>query len=293
MSTGSKQREVIIAAGMPRAGSSWLYRNLSLHPSANVSTLKEINFFSINYDRGLDWFDSLYKYKSSHACFDVSPFYFLDPDFEKNVKASNLNTKLIVILREPNYWVRSLYYQIKSFTLKMPSFSNFIKEHTVNFDNRSRTINLHEFDFLGRVHELASAFKGNLMLVNFDLIKNDPVRLLKEIEKFSNLPSFYNDSNVIHSQINASQAQFKWLFFISTNRHLRSIFNRLPMPGLVKFIQRKLHKEGQKNLAGISQDKNISDKNKYEILANEKFIDEQFPPVYKDAFFKESDIVYL
>ncbi|RDI36443.1 sulfotransferase domain-containing protein [Aquicella lusitana] len=283
----------IIAAGMPRAGSSWLYRNLSLHPHAGVSKLKEINFFSINHDRGYGWFDSLYNDKSCFARFDVSPFYFLDPAFHHHVKNSNLNTKIVIILREPNYWIRSLYYQIKSFTFNMPPFSDFIKEHVIKFDNRSLVVRLCEFDFLGRVNELASAFKGNLLLVNFDLIKNNPVRLLNEIEKFTNLPPFFNQANVIRSQVNASQSGFSWLYYISTNRFLRSLSSQLPLSGLIKFIQRKLYKEGQADLIGISADKNILDRNKYEILENEQDIDKKFPPVFKEAFFKESDIIYL
>jgi hypothetical protein len=293
MTAETNQREIIIAAGMPRAGSSWLYRNLSLHPSANVSNLKEINYFTINFDRGTSWFDSLYHDKSNLARFDISPFYFLDPDFEQNVKKSNLNTKVVMILREPDEWVKSLYYQIKSFTINMPPFAEFIKEHTVKFDNRSRTIKLSEFNFLDRVTQLATHFKGNLMLVNFDLIKNNPVRLLSEIEKFANLPAYYNDSNIIKSQVNASQANFRWLYFISTNRWLRSIINRLPFPGLIKLIQKKLYKEGETQLKGITKDKIVASKDKYELLSNEKDIDHLFPPVFKKTFFKENDIVYL
>lgn len=285
------KRNIIIAAGMPRAGSSWLYRNLSLHPHAGVSKLKEINFFSINHDRGIDWFDSLYPDKSRHIRFDVSPFYFLDPDFHHRVAKSNLSTKVVIILREPNIWVKSLYYQIKSYTLNMPSFPEFIKEHVINFDNRPRTIKLSEFDFLGRIHELTRAFKGNLLLINFDLIKDNPVLLLNEIEKFASLPAFYDNSNIICSQVNASQADFRWLNYISTKRYFRSISNYMPSV-LIKHMQRILYKEGQNNLNGIFSD-NSNFKDKYEILANEQDIGKQFPPVFKNAFFKENDIVYL
>lgn len=290
---GNNRQEVIIAAGMPRAGSSWLYRNLSSHPYASVSKLKEINYFSINYDRGIDWFDSLYQDRFMYPRFDISPFYFLDPDFQNNVQKSNLNSKVVMILREPNSFVRSLYYQIKSFTLNMPPFSEFIKEHRINFDNRSRVVHLSEFDYLGRVKELAETFKGRFLLLNFDLIKNDPIRLLKEIENFANLPTAFNDSNVIKSQVNASQSNFRLLYFISTNRHLRSIAARLPFPGLVKYIQKKLYKEGEIKLKGITNSIKVSDENKYELLGNEYNIDKKFPPVFKDAFFKEQDIVYL
>lgn len=292
--TGQQHQDtIVVAAGMPRAGSSWLYRNLSVHPDANISALKEINFFSINYDRGLEWFNSLYRLKSNAAKFDISPFYFFDQQFIENVKESKLNTKLIIILREPNHWVRSLYYQIKSFTLNMPSFADFIKEHTIHFDNRPTTIKLENFDFVGRVNELASSFKGNTMIINFDLIKSNPVRLLKEIEKFSNLPSYYNESNIINEQINASQGKFRWFFYISTNRYLRSLAKKIPLPGLIPFIQRVLFKEGKKNLEGVASGENISAKDKYQLLSNENEVDTKFPPVFKQAFFKEHDIVYL
>lgn len=288
------QRNIIVAAGMPRAGSTWLYRNLSLHPYANVSKLKEINYFSINYDRGIDWFESLYHDKSqNHARFDISPFYFLEPHLVNNIKKSGLNVKIIIILREPNSWIKSLYYQIKSYTLNMPPFAEFIKKHTINFDNRPRTVHLSEFDFLGRINELSAAFKNNLLLINFDLIKKDPTQLLNAIENFAGLPSFFNSSNIISSQINASQSEFHWLYFLSANRYLRSIANHLPFTKLIKYIQQKIYKEGQTNLAGISVKKQVSDENKYQLLANEKDIDEKFPPMFNESFFREKDIVYL
>lgn len=288
------QQEIIIGAGMPRAGSSWLYRNLSLHPHANVSKLKEINYFSINHDRGVDWFDSLYRDNVDHfPRFDISPFYFLDPDFTKNVMKSNYNAKVIVILREPNLWVRSLYYQIKSFTLNMPPFNEFIEEHSIDFDSRSKTIKLKQFDFLNRVQELSVEFKGRLLLVNFEVISHNPLKLLKEIEKFSNLPAYFNEKNIIDSQINASHDEFKWLLYLSTNRYIRSFFNKLPFPTLIKYIQKKLYKENKSNFKGISGSKHISDKDKYEILTNEHDIENQFPPVFKNTFFKENDLLYL
>jgi len=286
--------DFILAAGMPRAGSTWLYRNISQHPQGNVSRLKETNFFSINYYRGRGWCDALYKDTAhAHAKFDISPFYFLEPDFIANVKKENINAKVLMILREPNIWVRSLYYQIKSYTLNMPKFEDFIKEHVIKFDTQPRTINLLDFKFLDRVNELINAFQNNILLINFDLIANDPVKLLKEVENFAGLSSYFNDTNVITSQINASHSQFRFINFLSTNRYLRTIANMLPFTSVTDYIKRKLYKENVTQFKDIRQQKDIAEKDKYELLAQEKNIDELFPPVFKEKFFKDKDIVYL
>lgn len=289
----NNQNEIVIAVGMPRAGSTWLYRNLSSHPHANLSTLKETNFFSINYDRGVNWFDRLYRSNgvAPQIRFDVSPFYFLDPEFIEHVKNSGLKTKLIVILREPDTWIRSLYYQVKSYTPSMPKFEDFIHEYTIKFDSRSRTVRLSQFDFLARVYELIEAFQGNIMLINFDLIKADPLSLLQKIESFSGLPKYYNETNVIATQVNASQSQFSLLAYLSTNRFLRTVASFLPAAGIVNLLKRILYKEGRSELKGINDGLTLHDKGKYELLVDKSSIDELFPPVYQKAFFKTGNIV--
>jgi len=298
MDKGPYKNDIVIMGGMPRGASTWIFRNLSLHPYANMSELKETNFFSLNFDKGFSWYYNLYNKDTGdqHIKFDISPFYFLCHDFLENIKLSGASPKIILVLREPNEWVQSFYYQTKSYNLRMSSFEQFITEHSFHFDGKKRIAKFKEFDFVGRVKDYCEQFKGNILLINFNQIQENPVAVLQEIEKFSGLPNYFNKSTIISSQINASQANFSFLNMLSTLGIVRKVSDLIPFrQPIIRYFQKIIYKEKFDKLAGISTQKQSADSSKYTILAEKKeYIDSLFPPeVYKNTFFQESDFVYL
>ncbi|MDQ3734142.1 MAG: sulfotransferase domain-containing protein [Actinomycetota bacterium] len=51
----------LVIAGAARSGTSYLAAQLSAHPNIDPGSLKEPNFFSRNYERGVQWYDGLFQ----------------------------------------------------------------------------------------------------------------------------------------------------------------------------------------------------------------------------------------
>jgi len=72
------------------------------HPQAFASSPKEINFFSHNYDRGLQWYEKYFENGLGRkAIGEISPSYFYDPAAPVRAYKYNPHLKIIVTLRDP------------------------------------------------------------------------------------------------------------------------------------------------------------------------------------------------
>jgi len=91
-----------IGIGAMKSATTWLSECLRYHPEIFISSPKEIHFFSINYDKGMNWylkhFNKSSNYKSKGE-FSVS--YLSHPEASKRIKKNLGEIKLLVSLRNP------------------------------------------------------------------------------------------------------------------------------------------------------------------------------------------------
>lgn len=105
----AEKPRIFVVAGMPRAGTTFLYHYIERH-SECVPLQKETNYFSVKYGLGEEWFLNLYKNrKSQQLCFDASPPYFLDESAAERIKSFDPNTRVILGFRKPSDWIVSVY----------------------------------------------------------------------------------------------------------------------------------------------------------------------------------------
>lgn len=95
-----------IGIGAIRCGSTWLYDLLKSHPQIYVPTRrKEINFFSENYDKGPEWYESFFPEKSTSYKYkvlgEISPRYLIFPATAQRIASLTTINKIIGILRNP------------------------------------------------------------------------------------------------------------------------------------------------------------------------------------------------
>jgi len=236
-----KKEDFVIIAGMPRAGTTYMYQMLRKHPHFFLPPVKETNYFLYNYKRGMEWFEDLYQSaENGSKIFDISPFYFLDKEALKRIKSFNSDQKLILILREPNSWVKSFYKQVKSQSYGLSDFSNFINRYEVKFEGFKMTLELQKFDFKKRIEEFRILFGENLLLVDFDAFSKNKLTILKEIENFVEVEPFFTEKNIIQEKVNAGKRDNnKFITYLSTISILRTIaFNFLPEK-IIHFIRNK------------------------------------------------------
>jgi len=274
-------KKMVIVAGMPRAGTTWLYYNLVKHPQAAMPKFKETFFFGSNFKRGFEWYYSLYSEHDidNKVAFDISPNYYLDPNFFKNVSQFDVDHKVVLILREPAEWVSSLYSQFKSFTPNMPSVEDYLQKFQIDFDGGKQIINLNDFDFSGVVEKFINRYHGKLLLINFDEIKTNPIRVLNEIEKFAGIDAYFDPSSAYVKPVNVSIPKFDIIAYLSTKPLLRKLVRAyVPSPVRDKLID-YLYKVGKE-----TDVKNMPDK---VVLEN------KFKPLYVEEYFKKENILHL
>lgn len=90
-----------IGIGVQRGGTSWLYQCFKEHPQIFMPS-KEVHFFDQYYERGVNWYNSLFKVNSEEKVSgEITPDYIFKKDALKRIKEHYPKIKLILILREP------------------------------------------------------------------------------------------------------------------------------------------------------------------------------------------------
>jgi Sulfotransferase domain len=110
-----RKRPIVKRGGMPdfhilgaqKSGTSSLFRYLFSHPQVYAPYKKELQYYSKNYDKGLDWYktffpaDSDKKRKLRLVSGEATPYYIFHPQAAAWIHADTPDAKLIVLLRDP------------------------------------------------------------------------------------------------------------------------------------------------------------------------------------------------
>ena len=106
--------------GAMKAATSAIYDYLSQHPRVIRRYPKELHFFTLYFDRGLDWYLSQFSPVRENPqgkpllTGEASPTYLVDPEAPARVRKFFPNTKIIASLRNPTDRAISQYYhQVK------------------------------------------------------------------------------------------------------------------------------------------------------------------------------------
>ena len=94
--------------GTPRAGSSFLFSLLKSHPEVSLAPAQDVNFYTLNYERGFDWY--LESFPAAGVRIDTSPTYFrlfgvAAPRIKAAVGAEA--PRFLLVLRNPIDYARS------------------------------------------------------------------------------------------------------------------------------------------------------------------------------------------
>ena len=93
-----------IIIGTQRGGTTSLYTYLTAHPKIAPARVKEVHYFSVNYEKGLDWYRSNFPRTRGlrrRITGEASPYYIFHPHSPGRVKELLPDVKLIALLRDP------------------------------------------------------------------------------------------------------------------------------------------------------------------------------------------------
>jgi hypothetical protein len=120
-----------IAVGPQKTGTTWIHEYLAARGDVALPRrVKEVNFFSRYYDRGLDWYAG--RFPSTEGCAltaEVSPSYFDPPEVPERVAASLGRPKIVVTLRHPVERLHSLWIHMRRYGMTTLPFRQALDEH--------------------------------------------------------------------------------------------------------------------------------------------------------------------
>ena len=207
MSTGSKKVD-FFCIGAAKAGTTWLYQQLSQHPGVARARAKEINYFNPQHpeypDRPNPDFEQPIAWYHAHfeACdpallwADYATAYLRYPASATRIKRYQPDAKLIVLLRDPVDRALSHHRFLYQWGLvEEEDFRAAAKKHENILQSGLYGAQLSAW----MQHFPAEQF----LLPDYARISTDPAALLQEVHDFLGLPAFIPDR--LHERPNASK----------------------------------------------------------------------------------------
>jgi LPS sulfotransferase NodH len=101
----------LVIVGAPRSGTTTLTQWLRDHPDTAVSDRKELEFFDLYYERGLDWYLAQLPADPGHRVIvEATPSYLSDARAGERIAQTLPEARFVAVLREPvarawsQYW---------------------------------------------------------------------------------------------------------------------------------------------------------------------------------------------
>jgi hypothetical protein len=102
-----------VHVGPPRTGTTWLHKVLMDH--VGLPSEKETRFFDLRYDRGVQWYSSLFgDYPADAPRGEMSPTYFSNAIARERIKREIPDCKIITTFREPAARLYSVYRLLRA-----------------------------------------------------------------------------------------------------------------------------------------------------------------------------------
>ena len=93
-----------LGVGAQKAGTTWLYARLAGHPQVFMPAIKEVHFWDLYSDRGLDWYRSLFEpgLNAGQRCGEITPAYaILPPERIAEIRRTFADARLLYVVRNP------------------------------------------------------------------------------------------------------------------------------------------------------------------------------------------------
>jgi len=221
----------LFVVGAAKAGTSWLDAALREHAATAMPIFKETNFFSREYDRGIEWYHSLYPTRIGMGC-DVSPSYLSAKEAPARIKSYNDDAKLVVILRNPVERAISQYN-----TIVRGGRSGLSWEEIMSPDGKV----LQDGCYFKWVTNYSRVFDDqNFLVMFFEDLKKRPDDLLRSMYKFVGLD--YLEPGVLRSTVNEARGVPKYprLYRILVRVTSKAMTSRLLNPVARKLTSSRL-----------------------------------------------------
>jgi hypothetical protein len=216
-----KINNFVLIIGAMKCGTTSLFNYLSEHPEISRCRYKEPHFFedSDRFYKGFDYYQSLWDWNPDihKIALEANPGYtkFTHP---KNLNAAknifqiqtdtNANFKFIYIMRNPLDRIESHCNHLDRIKLKTNNFKQNVISEVISEIDRNITIAginkwiIDTSKYAMQLEEYYKRFdKNNIILLDFEDLKKDPINVVKKVCQFLDVDSNYEfkNLNTIHN----------------------------------------------------------------------------------------------
>ena len=187
--------------GAARCGTSWLAKNLMLHPEIFMHDKKELHFFDRHYEKGVLWYERQFDSASGKAIGEGTPAYMYHEDTAQLIKKHIPHVKLIATLRDPVERAYSHYYYRER--------ERQAEKQSMTFESKiAATPRLIEEGLYARkLEKYFELFpRENILVLLYDELKSDPELYLRRVFDFLGVDREFR-SPLIGKEINAAASK--------------------------------------------------------------------------------------
>ena len=212
-----------IIIGAQKGGTTFLNQLLAQHPRIRPAFLKEVHYFDLNFDKGVNWYRSNFPVRMGNDGYvtgEASPYYMFYPHAARRASAVVPNAKLIALLRNPVDRAYSHYQhqalRVKGEGQETLSFERALEaegerlrgeEERMLQDERYLSPNHRNYSYLSRgiyVDQLSvwSRFfdRSQILALNSDDLFDDTPSALATILDFLGVPQWMPDAYSISNK---------------------------------------------------------------------------------------------
>lgn len=191
-----------IIIGAMKAATSAIYDYLSQHPRVIRRYPKELHFFTLNFNQGLDWYLSQFSPVRTNQkgqpllTGEASPTYLVDAEAPVRIRSLFPNAKFIVSLRNPTDRAISHYYhQVKRVKNEMRSLEEAFSEAELSNLDKKPYSPTRQYILNGLyAQQLKNWFeifpREQILVLNYHDLETNPDRFVKEVFKFLDLQDY-------------------------------------------------------------------------------------------------------
>ncbi|EYC18898.1 hypothetical protein Y032_0026g1437 [Ancylostoma ceylanicum] len=200
----SRRLPSVLIIGVRKGGTRALLDAMALHPKVRA-VRKEAHFFDLNFSKGIDWYRSLMPLSTpGQIVVEKTPGYFTSVVAPKRVRELNPAMKIILIVRDPTQRTISdftqVYYNKLELNKTLPIFEKeaFLSgSDRINTDYKPVRNSLYD---LHMANWLRYFSMEQILLVNGDVFRGNPINELRRVETFLDLPHSITSDQLIFNE---------------------------------------------------------------------------------------------
>jgi len=180
-----------LGIGAQKAGTTWLYEALSLHPEVRFPAGKEVHFWDIERERGSEWYQRLFPaLPPGIRCGEITPAYAILPaSTVSEVHALNPALRVLYVIRDPleRAWSSALMALARAEMLLDEASDQWFIDHFHSAGSMARG------DYETCIRRWRDAFGTRPVLVlRYEMLRDAPIAFLESCCRHIGVdPTFY------------------------------------------------------------------------------------------------------